>query len=189
VLEGPPVATTSADDERAAAESARIAAEAAAQAAAAAAREEGYAAGFAEAHAQLEPARTALLEAAATLQRTAADVVPAAERRAVELALTIAEKIVTQAVEADPELVSSVVAGALRRAIHSGPLVLEVNPADVDLVKSSLDEIARTLGGLPKLELVGERRVSRGGCVIRTADGEIDARLETQLERAATVLS
>ncbi len=183
------MASTSAEDERIVAEQARIAAQAAAEAAAAAAREEGYAAGFAEAHAQLEPARTALLEATATLERTVADVVPAAERRAIELALTLAEKILTQAVEADPELVSSVVSGALRRAIHHGPLVLEVNPADVELVRASLEEIERTLGGLPRLDLVGERRVSRGGCVVRTADGEIDARIETQLSRAANVLA
>jgi flagellar assembly protein FliH len=118
-----------------------------------------------------------------------ADVVPAAERRAIELALTLAEKIVTQAIEADPELVSSVVSGALRRVIHHGPLVLEVNPADVDLVKASLDDIERTLGGLPHLDVVGERRIARGGCVVRTAEGEIDARIETQLDRAANVLS
>ena len=183
------MATTSAEDDRVAAEQARAAAEAAAEAAAATAREEGYAAGFAEAHAQLEPARSALLEATATLERTVADVVPAAERRAIELALVLAEKIITKAVEADPELVSSVVSGALRRAIHHGPLVLEVNPADVELVKASLDDIERTLGGLPQIDLVGERRVARGGCVVKTADGEIDARLETQLERAANVLS
>lgn len=118
-----------------------------------------------------------------------ADVVPAAERRAIELALILAEKIVTKAIEAEPELVSSVVSGALRRAIHSGPVVLEVNPADVELVRASLEEIERTLGGLPHLDLVGERRVARGGCVVRTSEGEIDARVETQLDRAANVLS
>jgi flagellar assembly protein FliH len=183
------VATTSAEDDRVAAEHARAAAEAAAEAAAAAAREEGYAAGFAEAHAQLEPARTALLEATATLERTVADVVPAAERRAIELALTLAEKIVTQAVEVDPGLVSAVVSGAIRRAIHHGPLVLELNPADVELVKASLEDIERTLGGLPHLDVIAERRVARGGCVVKTSEGEIDARIETQLERAANVLS
>lgn len=118
-----------------------------------------------------------------------ADVVPAAERRAIELALTLAEKIVTKALDAEPELVSAVVSGAIRRAIHAGPLVLEVNPADVELVKASLDDIERTLGGLPRLDLVGERRVARGGCVVRTSEGEIDARIETQLDRAANVLS
>ena len=37
-------------------------------------------------------------------------------------------------------------------------------------------------------EVQAERRVTRGGAVVRTADGEIDAALETKLARAREVL-
>ena len=39
-------------------------------------------------------------------------------------------------------------------------------------------------------DFVGEvqQRVPPGGCVVRTADGEIDARVETQLARATELL-
>ena len=66
--------------------------------------------------------------------------------------------------------------------------MLEVNPADVEIVRAATDRIASELGALPRLEVAGERRVARGGCVVRTPEGEIDARLETQLERAAALL-
>ena len=186
LLEGPPVATGAAPAPSP--EDARATIEAEARAAREAAWDEGFAAGREEALAALEPARSALLEAAAALERSVEDVVPEAERRAIELAVALAEKILASAVEADPELVASVVTGALRRALHHGPLVLEVNPADVELVRASLDGIGAELGGLPRLDLVGERRIPRGGCVVDTSEGQIDARLDTQLARGAAVL-
>ena len=152
------------------------------------ARAEGLAAGRAAALEQVAPARDALLAAVTRLDQTASEIIPQAEQRAVELALQIAQKVLTVALELDPSLVISVVTGALRRAVHDGPVAVELNPGDVELVRTSLDEVAHQLGGLPKLDLIGERRIARGGCVVRTVQGEIDARLDTQLERAETVL-
>ena len=186
LLEGPPVATGA--TAMPSPEDTRAAIEAEARAAAERARDEGFAAGRVEALVALEPARSALREAAAALERRVEELAPEAERRAVELAVALAEKILTTAIEAEPELVASVVTGALRRALHHGPLVLEVNPADVELVRASLDGIGAELGGLPRLDLVGERRIPRGGCVVDTSEGQIDARLETQLARGAAVL-
>jgi flagellar assembly protein FliH len=143
--------------------------------------EEGLAAGLAEASAQLEPARSALLAAAASLEAAAADVVEAGERRAVELALLLAEKILHTALDVDPELVASVARGALRRVSAAERIVLEVNPEDVGLTTAALGDAGR-------LDVVGDRRIPRGGCVVRTAEGEIDARIEEQLARAADVL-
>ncbi|HZQ82073.1 MAG TPA: FliH/SctL family protein [Gaiellaceae bacterium] len=179
VLEGERVDTVESDAEHV---------QAAIDAACAAGHEEGLAAGLAEVRAQLEPARTALLAAAAALERTVEEIVPQAERRAVELALALAEKVLATSLDADPELIVRVVTGALRRAVHHGPVAIAVNPADVELVRSSLAEVAGELGSLPQLDVVGERRIARGGCVVRTKEGEIDARLDTQLARAAEIL-
>ncbi len=106
---------------------------------------------------------------------------PRSSGAAVELALALAEKILGTALEVDPSLVASVVTGALRRVVDREGVVLDVNPADVELVRAATDRIASELGALPRLEVAGERRVGRGGCVVRTREGEIDARLETQL--------
>jgi flagellar assembly protein FliH len=49
-----------------------------------------------------------------------------------------------------------------------------VNPSDVELVREAL----------PELDVHEERRVSRGGAVVRTSLGEVDASIETKLARA-----
>jgi flagellar biosynthesis/type III secretory pathway protein FliH len=174
---------------------ARIVARARAQAGAVAAeaREEGYAAGYAagleEARAEIAPATEALaaaVDAVAAVREEAAGLV---ERRAVELALAVAEKVLGAAIDARPELVLEVVGSALRRAVLRDFVVLEVNPADLSLVRDAMGEITDRLGGFGRIDVVAERRVSRGGCVLRTGEGEIDASLEGQLLRAREVLA
>jgi flagellar assembly protein FliH len=156
------------------------------------ARAQGYAEGGAtaraEALAQLEPAHTAFLEACATIERHADDAVPAIEQRAVALALALAEKILATALELDPSLVCNVVAGALRRVVSHDRVVLAVNPDDVELVQEAVGGDPTDLSTVRRIEIVPERRVPRGGCIVRTSEGEIDARIEQQLDRAATLL-
>ena len=137
----------------------------------------------------LEPAAAALAEAVQGVAQQEDEFLAEAELAAVDLALRLAEKIVGSAIEADPEAVLGVIAGALRRATVRDHLVLEVNPADFELVHDLADELAARVGGVRRLDVIAERRVSRGGCVVRTEDGEIDARIEEQLARAAEVVA
>ena len=152
------------------------AAQAEAELIATAAQERGYADGLAAAAAELEPARAALEAACTEVRGSLAELTAAAEREAVALALELAEKILAVELGAQPERVLDVVAGALR-GVAERALVLEVHPDDAALVAAAVE-----------LEVVPERRVARGGCIVRTAEGEIDAGIGEQLARAAEVL-
>ncbi|HEY1370798.1 MAG TPA: FliH/SctL family protein [Gaiellaceae bacterium] len=163
-------------------QAASIAAEAAAHG-----QQQGYAAGLAAAEAQLAPVREALAAVVDGVAAAEERFVAAAELRSVELAIALAEKIVGAALELRPELVVEIVTGALRRSVDRDRLVVEVNPDDVELVRHSVTESADRLG-VGRLEVVAERRVARGGCVVRTSEGEIDARISEQLERAGELL-
>jgi flagellar assembly protein FliH len=156
------------------------------------ARERGHAAGLAagleEAQVRLAPAASALAEAVTAVAAEQEEFLIRAERAAVDLALRLAEKIVGASIDADPEAVLGVIAGSLRRATVRDHLVLEVNPDDFELVHDLADELASRVGGVRRLDVVAERRVTRGGCVVRTEEGEIDARIEQQLDRAREVV-
>jgi flagellar biosynthesis/type III secretory pathway protein FliH len=152
------------------------------------AQDQGFAAGIAQARQQLAPTAEALAAAVRALVEARDEFVETAEHRAVELALAIADKVVGAALEVDPELVRGVVTGALRRATMRDHLVLEANPADHELVSVVAEDVAASLGGVTRLEVLAERRVPRGGCVVRTGEGEIDARVGEQLDRAGELL-
>ena len=153
------------------------------------AREEGFAEGLAEARTRVEPALEAVAEAERQIRAREGDFLRAAERSAVELALAIAEKIVGGTVSARPETVLDVVGGALLRTESRHRLVIEVNPEDLELVSESAEGLTARLGGVQRLDVIAERRVERGGCIVRTEEGEIDARIGSQLERLAELMT
>jgi len=172
---------------RAEAESVLAAAQADAEAIRRQAREdgfaEGYDAGMAIAREECEPLVAALAEAvrgAAELRAAAADTV---EERAVELSIQIAEKIVAGALDAEPERVVDVVRGALRALVERERVTVLVHTLDMDLVRGALDSLRQTLGGMEHVEVQEERRVPRGGARVRSASGEVDASIQTKLER------
>lgn len=148
----------------------------------------GYTAGAADARTAVEPAVSALHAAAAELSQLRADVADRAERAAVELALRVAEQVVHAAVAADPELVVDAVRGALRRLVERDRVLLLVHPDDLDVVREHADRLVAELGGIEHCGVEADRRVGRGGAIVRTAEGEVDATLETKLERAREVV-
>jgi flagellar assembly protein FliH len=150
--------------------------------------EQGRADAAAAARAELEPAAQALHAALAAAHEERERAAEAAERQAVELALQIAEKVLGAAVEARPERVLDVVRGALRLLVERERVVVLVNPGDLELVRGAAEELQRSLGGIEHLDVQEERRVARGGAILRTAVGEVDGSLRTKLERAREVL-
>jgi flagellar assembly protein FliH len=157
-----------------------------------AARSEGYAAGHAdgvaEAQAGVAQAQAALNGAAQALEDERGATADATERAAVELALQLARKIVGASVAADPDLVVEAVRGALRLLMDRERFTVLVNPEDLEIVRDGLAGVIAELGGVEHFEVQGERRVSRGGAVVRTVEGEVDASIDAKLQRAREVL-
>jgi flagellar assembly protein FliH len=150
--------------------------------------EEGYQAGMAAARDELAPATAAVGEALAEAQTLRGETADAVEARAVELALRLAEKIVAGTLEVQPERVVDVVRGALRCLVDRERVTVQVNTLDLELVREAVEPVASALGGIEHLEVQEDRRVLRGGALVRSAAGEVDATIETKLERAREVL-
>jgi flagellar biosynthesis/type III secretory pathway protein FliH len=110
------------------------------------------------------------------------------ERRAVELGLALAQKVLAGALAVEPERVVESVRGALRGLVERERITVLVNPLDLELVTAAIEDLRASLGGIEHMVVEAERRVARGGCVVRTADGDVDAGVETKLERAREVI-
>lgn len=149
---------------------------------------EGLAAGRAEAAAQAVPAVQALAEALVQIEAERDRVAAELEEAAVGLALQIADKALTAAITAHPERVVDVVRGALRCLVERERVTILVHPEDLPLLRDAADGLVGQLGGIEHIEVQEERRVQRGGAIVRSTTGEIDARLQTKLDRAREVL-
>jgi flagellar assembly protein FliH len=167
---------------------AMAAAEAAAAAEREAARGEGFQHGRAEALAAAAPALAALEAAAGELRAAQEALADRLEAHAVDLALLLAEKVTGAAIAVEPELVLEAVRGALRGIVERERVTVLVHPDDLELVRAAMDDLRASLGGIEHCEVQAERRVARGGAVVRTPDGDVDARVETKLARARTIV-
>jgi len=133
---------------------------------------------------ELAPAAAALGQAIEEARVMRTEIAEAAEARAVELALAIAEKVVAGALEIEPERVVDVVRGALRGLVDGERIIVCVHPDDLELVRAAGI-------GSPEahLEIHGERRIARGGALVRTSVGEVDAQIEHKLDAARALVA
>ncbi len=155
------------------------------------ARAEGYAEGRAAGHedgrAEVQAGAAALGESLQSIESMRAQIAEAVERDAIELALDLAAKILAGALQARPELVVEVVQGALRRVSAQRTITVLVNPADLETVTGAIGDLQSQAGGIELCDLQPDQRVARGSAIVRTAEGEVDAGVQTQLERAREV--
>ena len=78
--------------------------------------------------------------------------------------------------------------GALRRLVERDRVLVLVHPDDLDVVREHADGLVAELGGIEHFGVEADRRVARGGAIVRTGEGEVDATLETKLGRAREVV-
>jgi flagellar biosynthesis/type III secretory pathway protein FliH len=102
-----------------------------------------------------------------------------AEADLVELAFEIARRVVDRA--ADRGAVVIAARRALEAARARARLTVRVHPADLEALRAAEGELCATLQNARGFALRGDASVARGGAVVETEAGTIDARIETQL--------
>ena len=153
---------------------------------------EGYAAGqragYEQGTAEVSRTVSALNEAAQGIESLRTEVAQAIEQDAIDLALELAEKILGGIPQLPGERVREAVQGALRRVSDRRRITLLVNPADLEAVHAAIGELAGAESGVGLCDVQPDERVELGGAIVRTAEGEVDASVLTQLKRAREVV-
>ncbi len=104
------------------------------------------------------------------------------ESALIQLALESAQKIVS-GLEIDSSAVERVVREALSQAQDTAEISIRLHPEDLALLRKHKSPL---LDGLPEtgpLRFSASNEVTRGGCVVQTRFGLIDALRETKLEQ------
>ena len=110
------------------------------------------------------------------------------EKGAVELALAIAEKVVYHEVSVNKETLLGVLKGALEKVIDPEKIKIRINKLDLQFIKESGYQISGLTDNLKDIIIEGDDTITRGGCVIETGFGSIDARIESQLQAVGDLL-
>ncbi len=154
------------------------------------ARQSGRQEGREEAKQEVLPALIAFGDAGQSLIVFEERLIDRCTAQIVRLAVEIAEKVIGHAVEAEPELVASVLERAKREVTEAKQIRIWLNPADHQILAEYGPELVKTgCENGRTIEVVTSEEVSRGGCRLETEMGLIDATLPTQIEEIRRQLS
>jgi len=149
------------------------------------ARAEGYAEGFAIGLAESEQAEGRIRQLAESFANTLDNLDFHLAEMVLDLALDVARQVVTGELAARPEHILDVVNLALKQmAETSREARLLLNPDDAVLVRPQLDQVLDK----NRLRIVEDVRIVRGGCLIETSQGDLDATLPTRWRQVVQVL-
>jgi flagellar biosynthesis/type III secretory pathway protein FliH len=172
------------------------------------AAERGYAEGVARGEAEgLEQGRAAGHAAAAaecserfatiaarweeTLERWESEFVAllqAARDDVLAFAFAMARKVVLRVPEVDPTVVGDQMTEALSYLSRPSAITVVVHPDDRPIIETVLPAVTARLESGLHAHIETDGTITRGGCILRTGHGLVDATLDTQIDRIAASL-
>jgi flagellar assembly protein FliH len=100
----------------------------------------------------------------------------------VRIAVEVARRIVRRELRTDPGMVARTVGAALEQVASASQTRVRVHPLDAQVLQESIREIVPAPDEAAALEIVPDGSIERGGCVVESDRGIVDARLQTQFE-------
>jgi flagellar assembly protein FliH len=119
-----------------------------------------------------------------SLAAVRADMIRRTERQMVELALTIARRIVHREVAIDADLLMAMARVALDRLGESTRVTIRLHPDELSAMAAARDRHA----GATHVQVIADPRMARGGCQVDTDLGSIDAGVDAQIQEVARAL-
>ncbi len=110
------------------------------------------------------------------------EILAASEKQMVEMILIIARKVIKDEIIERKEIVLNNIREALKRIKDRDRVDIRVNFQDLELTTQHKDELIKLMESLRKVNIYEDSRVDRGGVIIETDVGAIDARISTQLK-------
>ena len=141
---------------------------------------QGHREGIAKAEAEGETIRAIAQDVLRQAEESRLETLQSIEESVMELSLEIAEKMIAAQLTLAPETVTNIAKEALSLLENRALIVLYVNPAELPLYESNIDELRSLLPLRAELQLITDASVGTGGCRIETESGTVDATLETR---------
>jgi flagellar assembly protein FliH len=151
----------------------------------AAARAEGYAAGVEAGRVEAEQSCTRMQQLAESFANALDNLDFRLADMVLELALDVARQVVAGELAARPERILDVVNLALKQMAESTREArLLLNPDDAALVRPRLEQVLDK----NRLRIVEDARIVRGGCLVETSQGDLDATVQARWRQVVQVL-
>ena len=109
------------------------------------------------------------------------EIIRDSETQIIDLVLLIARKVVKVISENQQKVVVNNVLEALKKLKSKGEVIIRINPADLEITTKHKKGFLEMVEAVQAITLLEDSSIAKGGCVIDTDFGNIDARISSQL--------
>lgn len=141
-------------------------------------REEGFNSGNAEVERLVDRIHTVLNK---SIEKRI-EIIDEAESQLIDLVLQISRKVIKVVSENQKNVVINNVVQALRKMKSRGDVAIKVNLADLEITTEHTKDFLRMVENVKSITILEDSSVDKGGCIIETDFGQIDARISSQLK-------
>ena len=99
-----------------------------------------------------------------------------------ELVMQISEKVIRHSITDQEETITATVIEAIRLAVKSDEIHIQINPDDLKFIELKKQEIIDSIGGLENITLQSDLSIERGGCKLDSSCCTVDATLSNQIK-------
>lgn len=139
--------------------------------------DEGYSAGESEIGRLVDRLRK--MVEAVMLRRE--EILKETEQQIIDLVILMTRKVVKIISETQKTTIMSNILAALKKVKARGTVALHVNLEDLRLATANVDEFIKRVENIQGITVVEDSTVEKGGCIVETDFGAIDARISSQL--------
>ena len=108
------------------------------------------------------------------------------EQQIVELVLLMTRKVVKIMSDNQKQVVMANVLQALKEVKGRGEVTIRVNLEDAKLTTAHISDFIKAVENIKGITVVEDSSVDKGGCIVETDFGAIDARISSQLTELET---
>jgi flagellar biosynthesis/type III secretory pathway protein FliH len=111
-----------------------------------------------------------------------------AHSKILDMVINISRKVTFEAARVDPDITAQIISGAIKKLVDKSKIKVKVHQDHLPLLEQQIEQFRGDSTAIKELAIEADSRVRYGGCFIETPTGDIDARLESQIEIIAEAL-
>lgn len=108
------------------------------------------------------------------------------EQQIVDLVILMTRKVVKIMSDNQKSVIMANVVQALKKVKGRGDVTLRVNLSDIKLTTEHVQDFIREVENIKNISIVEDSSVEKGGCIVETDFGAVDARIASQLSELET---
>lgn len=122
------------------------------------------------------------------LNRYKEEVIKESKEEIIELGIKVAKKIIEESIKLNPQLIQNIYREVLSQVKHATTIILKVNPKDIESIELNAPQFLSLIEKSYNVVFQRDESIERGGCILESSLGSIDARISIRLEKLKKLL-